>query len=302
LFATGFPCNRFSPSVSAKLHKMGLDDPTTAALLEHLCKVVAERPAKLLLFENVARFFGTPAFAELKRTALEAGCAWPTSSCARSCTSAVASAGRRRYKLVALVKLNALAVGLAQSRRRTFALFALKPPKYDFKHLVAQLCASEKRWAIPLKQCLVDDTNREQMRKYGISEADRAAHRELGPAQEESLATALGRLKPPVSPEDASKEWIFCDTGKSVKRAGAARGHAPTLTASSARRAVWCTRLGRHLYPVEHGLLQGWQDDQIKARASAHACACARRLLSLGLRAAHLAGSARAPRSHRPAH
>ena len=119
------------------------------------------------------------------------------------------------------------------------------------------------------------------MRKYGISEADRAAHRELGPAQEESLATALGRLKPPVSPEDASKEWIFCDTGKSVKRAGAARGHAPTLTASSARRAVWCTRLGRHLYPVEHGLLQGWQDDQIKARASAPACACARRLLSL---------------------
>jgi hypothetical protein len=177
----------------------------------------------------------------------------------------------RRYKLVALVKLSALDVGLWQSRRRTFALFALEPPKYDLKNLVAQLCASEKRRAFRLKKCLVDDTNREQLRKYGISEADRAAHRELSPAQKASLATALGRLKPPVSFDDASKEWIFCDTGKSVKLAGAARGHAPTLTASSARRAVWCTRLGRHLYPIEHGLLQGWQDDQIEARASARA-------------------------------
>ena len=256
--------------VSAKMHKMGLDDPTTAALLEHLCKVVARRPAKLLLFENVARFFGTPAFAELKRTALEAGCAWPTCSCARACTSAVASAGRRRYKLVALVKLNALAVGLSQSRRRTFALFALEPPKYNFKHLVAQLCASEKSRQIPLKQCLVDDTDSRELQQYGISEADRAARKVLTSKQAASLETALARLEPPVSLDDASKEWIFCNTSKSAKFAGATRGHAPTLTASS--RAVWCTRLGRLLYPIEHGLLQGWQDDQIKARASARPC------------------------------
>jgi hypothetical protein len=87
--------------------------------------------------------------------------------------------------------------------------------------------------------------------------------------QAASLQIALGRLEPPVSLDDASKEWIFCNTSKSVKFAGATRGHAPTLTASS--RSVWCTRLGRLLYPIEHGLLQGWQDDQIKARASARA-------------------------------
>ena len=64
---------------------------------------------------------------------------------------------------------------LSQSRRRKFVLFALGPPKYNFKHLVAELCASEKRRTIPLEECLVDDTNREQLRQYGISEADRAA-------------------------------------------------------------------------------------------------------------------------------
>ena len=88
--------------------------------------------------------------------------------------------------------------------------------------------------------------------------------------QAASLETALARLEPPVSLDDASKEWIFCNTSKSVKFAGATRGHAPTLTASS--RSVWCTRLGRLLDPIEHGLLQGWQDDQIKARASARPC------------------------------
>jgi hypothetical protein len=181
-----------------------------------------------------------------------------------------ARVGRRRYKLVDLVKLNALAVGLWQSRRRTFALFALEAPKYDFKHLVAQLCASEKTRAIPLEQCLVDDTNREQLQEYGISEADLAARKVLTRKQAASLQTALGGLVPPVSCDDARKEWIFCDTRKSVKFAGATKGHAPTLTASS--RAVWCTRLGRHLHPIEHGLLQGWQDDQIQARAGARPC------------------------------
>ena len=43
-----------------------------------------------------------------------------------------ARVGRRRYKLVDLVKLNALDVGLWQSRQRSFALFAMEPPKYDF--------------------------------------------------------------------------------------------------------------------------------------------------------------------------
>ena len=182
-----------------------------------------------------------------------------------------------RYALVDLVKLNALDVGLWQSRRRTIALFALEPPKYDFKHLVAQLCASEKTRAIPLEQCLVDDTDGEQLREYGISEADLAERKVLTGKQAASLQTALarlqtalGRLDPPVSLDDASKEWIFCDTRKSDKFAGATIGHAPTLTASS--RSVWCTRLGRPLHPIEHGLLQGWQDDQIKARASALPC------------------------------
>ena len=126
--------------------------------------------------------------------------------------------------------------------------------------------------ALPLEQCLVDDTDRTQLQEYGISEADLAARRVLNDKQAASLQTALGRLEaalarldPPVSLDDASKEWVFCDTRKSDKFAGATRGHAPTLTASS--RSVWCTRLGRHLHPIEHGLLQGWQDDQIKARA-----------------------------------
>ena len=187
-----------------------------------------------------------------------------------------ARVGRRRYKLVDLVKLNALDVGLWQSRQRTFALFALEAPKYDFKHLVAQLCASEKARAIPLEQCLVDDTDRAQLEEYGISEADLAERKVLTDKQAASLQTALGRLEaalarlePPVSLGDASEEWVFCDTRKSDKFAGATIGHAPTLTASS--RSVWCTRLGRHLHPIEHGLLQGWQDDQIKARASARA-------------------------------
>ena len=188
-----------------------------------------------------------------------------------------ARVGRRRYKLVDLVKLNALDVGLWQSRQRTFALFALEPPKYDFKHLVAQLCASEKSRALPLEQCLVDDTDRAQLEEYGISEADLAERKVLTRKQAASLQTALGRLEaalarlePPVSLGDASEEWVFCDTRKSDKFAGATIGHAPTLTASS--RSVWCTRLGRHLHPIEHGLLQGWQDDQIKARASARPC------------------------------
>ena len=77
------------------------------------------------------------------------------------------------------------------------------------------------------------------MQKYGISEAERAARKELTDKQAASLETALGRLDPPVSFDDASKEWIFCDTSKSVERAGATKGHAPTLTASS--RAV-CAR------------------------------------------------------------
>ena len=277
LFATGSLCNRYSPAVSGKKHAKGLDDPTTRRLHERLCEVVAKRPAKLLLFENVAHYFGTPAFDELKRTALAAGCAaWPSCSCApvRAHRPLRARVGRRRYKLVDLVKLNALDVGLWQSRQRTFALFALEAPKYDFKHLVAQLCASEKTRAIPLEQCLVDDTDRAQLEEYGISDDDLAARKVLTGKQAASLQTALGRLEaalgrldPPVSLDDASKEWIFCDTRKSDKFAGATLGHAPTLTASS--RSVWCTRLGRHLHPIEHGLLQGWQDDQIKARASA---------------------------------
>ena len=141
------------------------------------------------------------------------------------------------------------------------------------------------------------------MQKYGISEAERAARKELTDKQAASLETALGRLDPPVSFDDASKEWIFCDTSKSVERAGATKGHAPTLTASS--RAVWCTRLGRHLYPIEHGLLQGWQDDQIQARASARACAwrvaracacaCAWRILRLRVLYTKARARARAP-------
>ena len=84
LFATGSLCNRYSAAVSGKKHAKGLDDPTTRRLHERLCEVVSKVPAKLLLFENVAHYFGTTAFGELKRAALKAGyAAWP--SCARPC-------------------------------------------------------------------------------------------------------------------------------------------------------------------------------------------------------------------------
>ena len=185
-----------------------------------------------------------------------------------------ASAVRRRYTLVAIVKLNALDVGLWQKRRRWFALFSLlpTPPKYDFPDLVKQLCRSEEAWGFRLEQCLVDDENKEELRKYGISEADRDKHRVLSAPQEASLESALGRLKRPLTREAACKQMLFCDTGKSEERAGATIGYAPTLTASNVGR-VYCTKLRRFLYPVEHCLLQGWQADQIKARAlAARAC------------------------------
>ena len=40
---------------------------------------------------------------------------------------------------------------------------------------------------IPLSRCLVDDANGEQLRKYGISEADLARHRVLTHKREQRL-------------------------------------------------------------------------------------------------------------------
>ena len=98
LLASGFLCNRFSSLVSAKKCAKGLDDPTTRMLHEHLCRVVAKQPAKLLLFENVARYFRTEAFAELKRTALVAGYAWPSCARPRVHIGRCEGAGRRQVQ------------------------------------------------------------------------------------------------------------------------------------------------------------------------------------------------------------